>query len=128
MTASTILRSFPADQAAPGAARRAIREFLAGLGADPVRLSEVLLAVSEVVTNCVVHGYRERPGSVAIEARHADGRLELSVADQGGGMRPRLDSPGLGLGLPIVGRVADRVDITAAHGGGTRVSMSFSLD
>ena len=128
MTESTIRRSFPADQAAPGAARHTIREFLAGLVADPVRLSDVLLVVSEVVTNCVVHGYRGRPGRVAIEARHANGRLELSVADEGGGMRPRIDSPGLGLGLPLVGRLADRVDITAARGGGTRVSMSFSLD
>jgi serine/threonine-protein kinase RsbW len=128
LSESTIRRSFPADPAAPGAARRTIREFLGALGADPVRLSDVLLAVSEVVTNCVVHGYRGRPGQVAIEARHTGDRLELSVADEGSGMRPRIDSPGLGLGLPLVGRVADRVDISASRGGGTRVSMSFSLD
>jgi serine/threonine-protein kinase RsbW len=124
----SIRRSFPADQSAPGAARRTISEFLQGRGADPVRQSDVLLAVSEVVTNCVVHGYRGGPGQVAIEARHSGGRLLLSVADQGTGMRPRLDSPGLGLGLPLVGRVADRVDISAPEGGGTVVSMWFSLD
>jgi len=128
LSESTIRRSFPADQAAPGAARRTIREFLGAVGADPIRLADVLLAVSEVVTNCVVHGYRGRPGHVAIEARHTGDRLELSVADHGLGMRPRIDSPGLGLGLPLVGRVADRVDISAPQGGGTRVSMSFSLD
>ena len=43
-------------------------------------------------------------------------------------MAPRHDSPGLGLGLPLVGRVAERVDITAQAGGGTLVSMSFDLD
>ena len=128
MSEPSIRRSFPADQSAPGAARRTISEFLQGRGADPVRQSDVLLAVSEVVTNCVVHGYRGGPGQVAIEARHSGGRLLLSVADQGTGMRPRLDSPGLGLGLPLVGRVADRVDISAPEGGGTVVSMWFRLD
>ena len=129
LTETTIRRSFPADRGAPGVARRAVREFLRGRGADPARLSDVLLAVSEVVTNCVVHGYRDGPaGDVALEARHTGDHLVLSVADQGTGMRPRLDSPGLGLGLPLVGRVADRVDIKAADGGGTLVRMSFSLD
>ena len=129
MTDSTIRRSFPADQGAPGVARRTVREFLRARGADPAQLADVLLAVSEVVTNCVVHGYRDRPGGkVALEARHTGDHLVLSVADEGTGMRPRLDSPGLGLGLPLVGRVAERVDIKAAEGGGTLVSMSFSLD
>jgi serine/threonine-protein kinase RsbW len=99
-----------------------------GPRADPLRLSDVLLAVSEVVTNCVVHGYRGRPGEVAIEARRTGGRLLLSVSDRGTGMKPRLDSPGLGLGLPLVGRVADRVDISAPDGGGTQIRMSFSLE
>jgi serine/threonine-protein kinase RsbW len=129
LSESSIRRSFPADQGAPRVARHAVDEFLRGRGADPARLSDVLLAVSEVVTNCVVHGYRERPGGrVALEARHTGDHVVLSVADQGTGMRPRLDSPGLGLGLPLVGRVADRVDIKAAEGGGTLVRMSFSLD
>lgn len=129
MTESSIRRSIPADRGAPGVARRTVGEFLRANGAEPSRLADVLLAVSEVVTNCIVHGYRGRPGGeVALEARHTGDRLVLSVADHGGGMAPRLDSPGLGLGLPLVGRVADRVDIKAREGGGTLVSMSFRLD
>jgi serine/threonine-protein kinase RsbW len=122
-------RSFPADRGAPGQARRTVSDFLGRYGADPATLSDVLLAVSEVVTNCVVHGYREQPGGrVAIEAHRSGDRLLLSVADYGRGMAPRLDSPGLGLGLPLVGRIADRVDISAPDGGGTVVSMSFRLE
>jgi serine/threonine-protein kinase RsbW len=122
-------RSFPADRGAPGQARRTVSDFLGRHGADPATLADVLLAVSEVVTNCVVHGYREQPGGrVAIEAHRSGDRLLLSVADYGRGMAPRLDSPGLGLGLPLVGRIADRVDITAPDGGGTVVSMSFHLE
>ena len=50
------------------------------------------------------------------------------MADAGAGMAPRHDSPGLGLGLPLVGRVASSVDISARAGGGTLVRMSFDLD
>jgi serine/threonine-protein kinase RsbW len=90
-------------------------------------LADILLAVSEVVTNCVVHAYRNTSGEVAMEAHHRGDTLLLSVADTGGGMAPRHDSPGLGLGLPLVGRVAERVDIIAPSGGGTQVRMRFAL-
>jgi serine/threonine-protein kinase RsbW len=126
--ATSFRSSFAADQRAPARARHAVTEFLHGLGTDPRALADVLLAVSEVVTNAVIHGYRDEPGGVvAVEGRHWDDRLQLSVADTGGGMSPRVDSPGLGLGLPMVGHVAQRVDITAPAGGGTLVSMCFTL-
>jgi anti-sigma regulatory factor (Ser/Thr protein kinase) len=113
---------------APAVARHAVRDFLHSLGADPRAFGDVLLALSEIVTNAVVHGYRgEEGGEVRVEAEHSDEQLVLSVADQGRGMAPRYDSPGLGLGLPLVGRIAERVDIIAPVGGGTLVSMFFSL-
>jgi len=125
---TTLSRSFPASPRAPAMARDAIRAFLRGSGADPAALSDVLLAVSEVVTNCVVHGYRGGKGDVAMEAKQSGGVLVLCVADRGNGMRPRLDSPGLGLGLPLVGRIARRVDISSPAAGGTEVRMCFELD
>jgi anti-sigma regulatory factor (Ser/Thr protein kinase) len=126
--AANLHRSIPADQGAPRVARNAVKDFLRGVGADPGALSDVLLAVSEVVTNCVVHAYRGQPGGkVDLDVRHSGHTLQLSVADAGAGMSPRHDSPGLGLGLPLVGRVAKRVEITAQAGGGTLVSMSFDL-
>jgi anti-sigma regulatory factor (Ser/Thr protein kinase) len=75
-----------------------------------------------------VHGYRGQAGEVRVAAEHSRDELLLSVADRGQGMAPRHDSPGLGLGLPLVGRIAKRVDITAEVGGGTLVSMCFALD
>jgi serine/threonine-protein kinase RsbW/stage II sporulation protein AB (anti-sigma F factor) len=127
--AASFHRSIPADTGAPGAARKAVRDFLRGVGVDSGALSDVLLAVSEVVTNCVVHAYRGQPGGkVDLEARRNGHTLLLSVGDDGAGMAPRHDSPGLGLGLPLVGRVAQKVDITAQASGGTLVSMSFDLD
>jgi stage II sporulation protein AB (anti-sigma F factor) len=57
-----------------------------------------------------------------------ESEVQLSISDRGGGMAPRHDSPGLGLGLPLVGRIAERVDISARADGGTQVSMCFPLD
>ena len=109
-------------------ARRALTDFLHSHTADPRTLADVLLAVSEVVTNCVVHAYRDQPvGRVAMEAERSGDELVLLVSDRGRGMSPRHDSPGLGLGLPLVATVAERVDITAPANGGTLVSMHFSL-
>jgi serine/threonine-protein kinase RsbW len=109
-------------------ARHAVRAFLSARGIDQRALSDVVLAVSEVVTNCVVHAYRDATrGQVAMEAHHNGDTLVLSVVDQGSGMAPRHDSPGLGLGLPLVGRIAERVDIIAPSGGGTQVRMRFAL-
>jgi serine/threonine-protein kinase RsbW len=126
---SSLRRSFPADRGAPAKARGAIQAFLSDLGADPRALADVLLAVSEIVTNCVVHAYRDTTGGpVAVEAHHRGDTLLLSVADRGSGMAPRHDSPGLGLGLPLVGRIAERVDIVAPSHGGTQVTMCFALD
>ena len=126
--AASFETSLPAGPTAPAVARRAIREFLHAHGADPRALADVMLALSEVVTNAVVHGYRGEAGEVRVAAEHSADQLVLSVADRGGGMAPRHDSPGLGLGLPLVGRIANRVDITAEAGGGTLVSMCFTLD
>lgn len=124
---ATLSRSFPADPSAPATARRTIRAFLSSRGADPRALPDILLALSEVVTNAVVHGYRGTGGRVAVEAHHDGDWLKLSVADRGRGMAPRHDSPGLGLGLPLVGRLAHQVDIVAPPDGGTRITMCFSL-
>ena len=57
-------------------------------------------------------------------ARVLRGRLIVTVADRGGGMTPKIDSPGLGLGLPIVSQLAGDVRIDSDERGAA-VSMSF---
>jgi hypothetical protein len=51
--------------------------------------------------------------------------ITVIVCDDGRGMRPRADSPGLGLGLPTIGRLAALVDLRVPEGGGTELSMTF---
>ena len=99
--------------------------------ADPP-LSDVKLAVSEAVTNSVVHGYPDgRPGmvTVVVTVDADEALLTVVVTDDGAGLSPRADSPGLGLGLPLITTVAQGTTISVAPDGhGTRVSMTFGLD
>ena len=77
-------------------------------------LTGVKLAVSEAVTNAVVHAYvgAEQPGEVRVDApRRATTDVLVTVSDDGCGMVPRLDSPGLGVGLPFIAHTTDTLDI-----------------
>jgi anti-sigma regulatory factor (Ser/Thr protein kinase) len=104
-------------------ARGAITEMLAGLDID---LWPVGLVVSEAVTNVVLHAYRDRqPGNVRMQATVADGLLTVVVADDGVGMSPRADSPGLGVGLLLIRRLAE--DVAVETRGGTRLRMRLRL-
>jgi serine/threonine-protein kinase RsbW len=105
-----------------GEARRAVGDFATGLGAPD---ADVRLAVSEAVSNSVTHAFRGRePGTVTIVCRKDPGQLTVTVEDDGGGMRPNLDSPGLGLGIPLITKLASEVRFDSSEGG-TTVSMSF---
>src|SRR5918911_1078204 len=61
-------------------------------------LADVKLAVTEACTNVVVHAYPEGEGPMAVSAGLANGALTVVVVDEGRGILPRPDSPGLGLG------------------------------
>jgi len=88
----------------------------------------VRTAVSELVGNCVSHAYIGlEPGPVILLARPIRGRLVVTVADRGRGMQPRVDSPGLGLGLPLVSQLAEDVRIDSGEQGAA-ISMGFECD
>ena len=95
-------------------------------------LDDVALAVSEACTNAVVHAYRNEAGQIAdpsfrVVAEQVGSDVQVTVSDTGVGLTPRVDSPGLGLGLPLIATLAKTVDIHAgAGGGGTVVSMLFA--
>ncbi|MEA2245932.1 MAG: serine/threonine-protein kinase RsbW [Solirubrobacteraceae bacterium] len=109
--------------------RRAITRFAAAAGAAEGAVENISLAVSEAVTNVVVHAYADEsgPGAVRITAALEGGWIHITVSDDGRGMVPRLDSPGLGLGLPLISQTADAFDVHHAESGGTELRMSFRL-
>jgi anti-sigma regulatory factor (Ser/Thr protein kinase) len=106
-------------------ARHAIAEYAGKVGADA---DAVAVAVSETVTNVIVHAYREGPkGMVEVRAEPNGTHLNIIVADQGRGMAPNPSSPGLGFGLSMVSSLADEVGIESGEDEGTRLRMRFSL-
>jgi serine/threonine-protein kinase RsbW len=125
-----LTRSWPAIVDAVGAIRRVVLDFAREAGGGQRALEHIGLAASEAVTNSVLHAYREddAPGKVTIVGMIRGRDLRLDVVDDGCGMRPRIDSPGLGLGLPLIAQLAEEVEIVDEPGGGTRVKMRFALD
>ena len=111
-------------------ARRAVLDWAQGHVDDRAVLSDIALAVTEATTNVVLHAYRDReePGTVTIEAERDDDHVCLYVRDEGTGLAPRVDSPGLGLGLGLIAQVADSADVRAPETGGTEVVMRFNVE
>lgn len=110
--------------------RQAVADFACANGISESRVTDIRLAISEAVTNAVVHAYRRhaQPGSVYVSATVEGGWLELRVVDEGSGMAPRDDSPGLGLGLPLIYRLADQTELRPLpNGDGTELWMRFRL-
>lgn len=94
-------------------------------GLDEQRVGDVKLAVSEAVTNVVRHAYSgQERGPVVATAHVGEGTLRIVIADWGRGMAPRPDSPGLGLGLPLMAHVADTINVVR-NDIGTEVHMTF---
>ena len=128
MTAS-LRRTLPAVPSSVTALRCEVAEFAVAAGIEDPLLSGIKLAVSEAVTNVVMHAYVDaaEPGEVRLLAQVGEGEVLVTVDDDGCGMVPRLDSPGLGVGLPFIAHLADALDIEHGANGGTRLSMTFRL-
>ena len=121
--------TLPAAPATVRQLRARVTAFAGAAGAPAELQDAVALAVSETVTNVVVHAYAgaSEAGAVRVRCRVADGRLVVEVADDGVGMARRDDSPGVGHGLAMVGAVADALDVASGpQGRGTTVTMTFA--
>jgi anti-sigma regulatory factor (Ser/Thr protein kinase) len=108
--------------------RRHAAAFASSVGATEEMTHAVALAVSETVTNVVVHAYAGgEPGSVSVRCRADGEHVIVEVTDEGAGVAARDDSPGVGHGLATVGALAHTLEIaTGPDGSGTVVTMSFA--
>ncbi len=109
-----------------------VRHAIGGLGEalelDPQVLSDVKLAVTEACTNVVVHAYGEGDGPMEVAASVEGPVLRVTVRDEGIGILPRPDSPGLGLGLPLIATLTESLELGRATDERTEVAMVFRLD
>ena len=108
--------------------RRHATAFARAAGVSEDIIHAIELAVSETVTNVVVHAYAGRePGPVRVRCRGDGERVIVEVVDEGVGVAARRDSPGVGHGLALVGASASTLEIAPRSGGpGTTVTMSFA--
>jgi serine/threonine-protein kinase RsbW len=107
--------------------RHTLSQFAVEAGADRAKVEAVRLATSEALTNAVLHAYPDEPGDVHVTAALVAEELWVLIADDGRGLGPRTDRPGLGLGLGLISQVTDELAIVPRAGGGTEVRMRFDL-
>lgn len=127
MPSCSTTRRFQASAGEVGPARR---EVCAQAARDGVRdLHAVALAVSEAVTNVVLHARPEGAElawvEVTTEIRPERGFV-VTVADNGHGLRAREDSPGAGLGLVLITALTADLDLQTGPAG-TRLTMTFPV-
>jgi anti-sigma regulatory factor (Ser/Thr protein kinase) len=120
---------YPAQATCLAEIRRDVADAATGCGAGETALLHIGLAVSEAVTNAIVHGYGDAQpgGDVRVAVRRAEELLEISICDDGVGICPGARSPGLGLGLSLIAHEADSFGIRTSPEGGTEVVLRFRI-
>jgi serine/threonine-protein kinase RsbW len=108
--------------------RHALGGFADAFAVPESKLADIRLAVTEACANVVVHAYPDdEEGTMEVLASMQDGEMTVCVRDWGRGIRPRPDSPGLGLGLSLIAALAETVQLGHDDAEHTEVRMTFSL-
>ena len=136
MKASNTMRlCFDSRSANESFARTAVAAFLCGLDPTVEEISDVKTAVSEAVTNSIVHGYRDTIGTVYITANiYSDNRIVIKIRDKGCGisdvrqaMEPLFTTAAeeerAGLGFAVMESLMDKVKVFSQPGKGTTVTL-----
>jgi stage II sporulation protein AB (anti-sigma F factor) len=120
----------PATAESVAQLRQAVVDFAHEHGVPESCLRDIRLAVSEAVSNAVVHAFRGRADGTVIASVTMDDPewIDVCVTDDGSGMAPRDDSPGLGLGLPLIRHLTDQFENRRPPASvGTELWMRFRL-
>lgn len=121
-----------------GFARMAVSAFLVPEDPTLEEMGDIKTAVSEAVTNAIVHGYKEKTGMVRVRALLGEaGEVEIEITDNGCGIediekarRPFFSGDGderAGMGFLVMESFMDSVEVISAPGEGTTVRMRRRL-
>ena len=125
----------PSRSANESFARSAVAAFIAQLDPAVDELADIRTAVSEAVTNCIVHAYPDDIGDIILTVRlFADGKVTIRIKDKGCGIEnvPQAMEPLFttgnpeersGLGFAVMQSFMDRVKVTSRPGKGTKVVL-----
>lgn len=119
-------------------ARSAICSFILPLDPTVEELSDIKTAVSEAVTNCIVHGYKQKSGTVYINAKITDkNKVIIKIRDKGCGiediekaMQPMFTTAGderAGLGFAVMQSFTDKIKVSSKPGKGTTVTLEKTI-
>ena len=125
----------PALSANEGMARAAVAAFCAQLDPSAIELADVKCAVSEAVTNCIVHAYRHEDGLIYISVSLLEGRVvKIEIRDRGCGIEDvkearqplfTTDAAGerSGMGFTVMESFTDRISVTSKPEKGTKIVL-----
>jgi len=112
--------------------------FLAPLDPTVEEISDIKTAVSEAVTNAIIHGYEERDGIVCMQLSSMEREIKIEISDTGIGIenvetvrepmfttKPDLERSGLG--FTVMETFMDSVEVSSIPGAGTTVIMTKKL-
>lgn len=130
--------TFPAKSANEAFARGAVSSFLMQLDPTISELSDIKTSVSEAVTNCIVHGYRQQGGNIYITVRiFEDNMVSIKIRDKGCGiediekaMEPLFTTAGderAGLGFAVMQSFMDSIRVSSKPRKGTTVTLKKKI-
>ena len=137
---NSVKLTFASRSVNEGFARAVVAAFLVPLDPTVPQLADLKTAVSEAVTNCIVHAYPDSIGPVTLTAALYEGGLvRITVSDRGVGiadveqaMQPTYTTGNpeerAGLGFAVMQSFMDKVKVSSTPGRGTRVTLSKRLD
>lgn len=119
-------------------ARISVAAFASQLDPTIEELADIKTAVSEAVTNCIIHGYENRQGIVKLIAKLKDNEIFIEISDNGKGIenvdiakeplyttKPNLERSGMG--FTIMESFMDKLEIESIVGLGTKITMSKKI-
>jgi len=127
--------SLPSLSVNEGIARSAVAAFCAQLNPTAVEIADIKCAVSEAVTNCIVHAYRDTVGEITITVKLCEGRfVQIEIRDRGCGIEDvrqareplyTTDAEGerSGMGFTVMESFCDGVNVSSRVGRGTTVTL-----
>lgn len=119
-------------------ARITVAAFASQLDPSIEELADIKTAVSEAVTNCIIHGYENKIGIVKVHAKLYENKIVIEISDNGKGIenveiakeplyttKPNLERSGMG--FTIMESFMDTIDIESIVGLGTKITMSKKI-
>ena len=119
-------------------ARITVAAFVSQLDPTIEELADIKTAISEAVTNCIIHGYEDTEGIVKVKAKLLGNTLEVEITDNGKGIedielarKPLYTTKGnlerSGMGFTIMESFMDEVEIQSVVGIGTKIIMKKTI-